>query len=244
MKIIFCDGLTGNGWRFRRLIEYIGHDDQSRFKTEIADTRNILSHDDRVDAVLAKVSDNTDDNQPIVFVGFSAGASAIRLSIREIQRLRNHPKIVGLIMISPAMPRGIPCFTLTLTRYMVAHMIPIMLSVGEIKLPDHQLLDLIGPVEGSMKDQLIENATGIGLSEARRLAFWPPENYSVGNIPILYVYGNRDRWVSPRAHRKFISKISTNNNVEVQKFNCGHDPLISPVSDEVMVEIKSWIKKL
>lgn len=244
MKVICCDGLTGAGPQFEPFKRYIEDDLRSNIQVLIANTREIATHQDRIDRVLYEIA-RLDSGEDFILVGFSAGGSAVRVCAEKILKLRkDSARLKGLVLISPAMPRGILCFTPTLIKYMIKHSLPLLFSKGELRLTKQEILDLMSPA--SMYEySVVKDSIPISLPEANELAFRPPRLGNLENLPILYLHGRNDRWVSPRAHAKFVAKLRKGKaRVTDVRIESGHDMLYSTWASEAMIAIKCFISTL
>ena len=244
MRVICCDGLTGAGPRFEPFKRYIEGDLRSNIEVLIANTRDIATHQDRIDRVLYEIA-KLDLDEDFILVGFSAGGSAVRVCAEQILTLRiSSARLKGLVLISPAMPRGILCFTPTLIKYMIKHLLPLISSKGELRLTKQEILDLMSPAS-MYENSVVKDSIPISLPEANELAFRPPRLGSLKNLPILYLHGRNDRWVSPRAHAKFVAALRTGlARVTNIQYDFGHDVLYSTWASEAMIAIRCFISTL
>lgn len=236
--VIFCDGLAGDGklkfWDISNTLEVHGH------TIRFANIRNVRTHDDRVQAVRNEV-ESVRSGEKIILVGFSAGGSACHIAASG----NNRWHVSAEVLISPAMPRGIPVFTRQLLRCMMRHLIPLLLSRGGLEITSDELISLSGPLDMRISLPMIRARRPVSLPEARELAFIPPK-FIAPMHPVLYCYGTSDRWVSPRAHRKYVARLHASAPimapVYARPFASGHDILSSRFGNDASEEIARWIR--
>lgn len=158
----------------------------------------------------------------VKIIGQSAGALA------ALMVASNYPKKVrGVIAVSPAMPRGISPLGLPLLKIMWRYQVAMWRSeLIKVKREDYTKLALNNVVvhRHFLRDcrQLISGREATELSTP-----WLQPKLGNVEVPIVYVYGNQDQWVSPKAHAKFASQLKeanpTKTHIVVAK-GAGHLP--------------------
>ena len=175
---------------------------------------------DRVKILYDAVEAST---EPVHIIGQSAGGLATLIVANKLPH-----KVRGVIAVSPAMPRGISPLGLPLLRIMWRYQIAMWRNkLINVETSDYTELALNGVV----KDRKFfpDFRKPISGREATELST-PWLQPKLGNIkvPVVYVYGNQDQWVSPRAHAEFARKLTQSNptktHVIVAK-DMGHLPV-------------------
>lgn len=242
MATVICmDGLGGNPettfGELKLRLEDEGH------RVVLVSTRGIRTHEDRVENVLmdfVSVCGQSDDK--VFLLGFSAGGSAVRLAARHIEKhdLFSN-RLAGVILLSQAMPWGVNFLTWPLIKVMVKRL-PQLIFGLDINPTESEYTSLVEPVSNDRRDEGVKNRRTIPGTEAQTLAFHPSkfEGYS---YPSLVIYGDSDRWVATRAHRKMIAllKKKKQNVTSLEVPHSGHLVLASEVRQLVMLKIQDWI---
>ena len=237
---VLVDGLGGNPrGTFEHLSRLLSG---KEYRIILANTQQVRTHEDRVQAVLSAFSQatTTDHNADIYLVGLSAGGSAARIIA---ERLGNHSRLTGLIMLSPAMPRWVWFTTWTLAKVMLGHVREMILGRGFISLTTNEYLRLIAPAAGEEAQDYAGNRIGISIAEARQLAFWPP-GLGVCQCPTLIIGGDQDRWISPRA-TSTLAVMMTESGTRVDHCiieGAGHLVTLPSTVETVADLIKRWIE--
>lgn len=167
-------------------------------------TGDVISHEDRIDRVhrtiLAVRREYPHDK--FFLIGQSAGGSAVRCAIALLSD-ENLPH--GIILLSSAMPSGIWYATTTLMRIMLRYGVRLF-GNQPILLTDKELVDLLAPLPEGCEKKIPGSQVEIATAEARKLAFFPdPLQEIPRNCAIIY--GDKDRWVRPRAQEILARRI-------------------------------------
>lgn len=180
--------------------------------------------------------------KPVRIIGQSAGALAALCVASK------HPKkVTGVIAVSPAMPKGISPLGLPLVKIMWRYQIAMwrneLITVSE---KDYANLALNGVVV--YRNFLIDGRQTISGREATELSTpWLQPKLQLISVPVVYIYGDQDQWVSPRAHVKFASQLKEANpnktHVIVAK-GAGHLPVHSHHRYTIMQEAFSALAEM
>jgi len=242
LAIIICsDGLGGNPevnfCNLKSELENAGH------KIVLVNTADVYDHEDRVNRVLKAYTDacSTNHSLKIFLLGYSAGGSAVRIVAEKYNDSDGGPD--GVIMLSPAMPRFVWFCTGTLVRIMFWRTFSLLFA-KTLNMTENETSQLLGPLSKNMLDQLISASIPISTKEARKLAFFP--NKFLGfKCPVLHIYGDADRWISPRAQRKLADMLRQKNPLvtSIQIPDSGHVILFSEHGNNVIKTIREWVQK-
>jgi len=249
VNVVCMDGLGGNPEiTFRELkiaLEAVG------FSVHLLDPKGIKTHEDRVRRVIGKVEElrHADPQAELVLIGQSAGGSAVRIAAERLRHV-HHP-VAGVVMLSPAMPRGIFFTTRTLFKLMVKHTLSLCFGIGtgeagEIVLKRADHAKLLSPISDTDGHEAVATAPGLPWRECRTLAFDPQPLGKLDGVSVLLVYGNLDRWVSSSAHRKLECKLKS-AGVLLQSVQCagaGHLTLKSAAGPALIEKIIDWVKEV
>lgn len=195
--VICVDGLAGNpNVTFNGLktaLEKEGH------KVHLMPVNDIVTHQDRVSRVSRVYEQVRADfpNDRHFIIGQSAGGSAVRLAVAKLDK-EYQPH--GIILLSPAMPRGISFATKPLVRVMLRNVFSLIFR-SQIALSDKDYSDLISPLPDDVLSSLSGTQVLISTSEARELAFFPAQYLPI-SCNCTIIYGDCDRWINPDAQEK------------------------------------------
>lgn len=241
VTVICIDGLAGHPeTTFNSLKRYLMVYGYNVLVPNIDET-NVITHSDRVSLVLNEYKKHNKIESDFIFlVGQSAGGSAVRIAAEKIEK--EGLKVTGVILLSPAMPRGIFFMTKCLFKVMKKRLLDLFLG-RVIKTTESEYSSLVEPVQRDIKDS-IKNRRPIQGIEGRELAFFPPKfiGYS---FPTLHIFGSSDNWISPKAQKNFQTLLSKKGKVFSKEIDgVGHLVLSSNKKEEVELMIQKWIESL
>ena len=202
----------------------------------------IITHDNRIARVINMFNHQylKQGHKQIILVGQSAGGSAVR---EAAKRLEGHCALKGVVMLSPAMPRGIFFLTWTLFKRMARRIDDLLLGCSmDLTVEEHTAL--ISPMESKALKAAVEARVQVPGNEARELAFLPP-TFKPYSAPTLIIYGTEDQWINPKAQEKLIN-LMRKSGMYVERFivyGAGHITLGSPKQNQVIETILSWSKE-
>ncbi len=239
MSTFICmDGLGGQPeTTFTFLKEMLEKDDHVVILVSVSGSEN-WSHRDRIERVKKEISDCTDKN--IFLIGQSAGGSAVQIAADETEK-----EIKGVIAMSPALPRGYLYLTLPLLAIMLRWKNLWRILLGRVLSPTKREFEsLASPLANSRRNRILESRQLIPGKEARELAFYPPKR-TTPSSPTLIVFGEKDRWISPRALRKFAKQQKEASELVsvLEVKGSGHLTVSSQRRSEVVEQIKNLIKR-
>lgn len=232
MATVICvDGLGGHPkTTFGGLMEALKEHD-----VVLVDTEFVYEHEDRVQFVLDAYRECGDKD--VFLIGQSAGGSAVRVAAERLEKMGKH--LSGVVLLSPAMPRGIPFMTTTLVDVMLPRWKELLLGLT-IFSTEEEYRALVTPLPLA-SEYAVTNRRPISGVEGRMLAFLPPKfvGYS---FPTLHIFGGKDRWIAPRAQRKLARKLAQRSKVTLHKVSkAGHLVLASNEKTEIIEMIREWI---
>lgn len=180
--------------------------------------------------------------KPVRIIGQSAGALAALVAASK------HPeKVTGVIAVSPAMPKGISPLGLPLIKIMWRYQIAMWRNeLITVSAEDYTNLALNGVV--ACRNFLLDFRQQISGREATELStpWLQPELQRIA-VPVVYIYGDRDQWVSPRAHVKFASQLKQANPTKTHIIvaeGAGHLPAHSHHRHAIMQEAFSALAEM
>ena len=237
---VLVDGLGGNPRRtFEQLSRLLS---DQEYRIILADMQQVQTHEDRVQAALSAFSQaTTDHNANIYLVGLSAGGSAARIAA---ERLGTHPRLTGLILLSPAMPRWVWFTTWTLAKVMLGYLWEMLFGRGYINIKTYEYTALIAPSDTEEAKEAAGHRIDISIEEARQLAFWPP-SLGVCKCPTLIIGGDQDRWILPRAIST-LAVMMTESGSRVDHCvieGAGHLLTLPSTVETVADLIRGWIEQ-
>lgn len=180
--------------------------------------------------------------KPVRIIGQSAGALAALCVASK------HPKkITGFIAVSPAMPKGISPLGLPLLKIMWRYQIAMWKSeLIKVSREDYTKLALNGVV--FHRDFLLDWQQPISGREATELSTpWLQPKLQQIEVPVVYIYGDQDQWVSPRGHVKFASQLKEANPRKTHIIvveGAGHLPAHSHHRHAIMQEAFSALAEM
>ena len=207
----------------------------------LARIKGIRTHEDRVrrvmDLFLGRQTRAKEAGQKIFLVGQSAGGSAVRIAA---SRLKGQEELAGVILLSQAMPRGVWFMTVQLLRSMLGQIKNLLLA-WTIHTSEAEYARLVEPLPADQRNDVIFSRQPLPGPESRELAFWAPMLQAY-DCPTLYIWGDKDHWISVTAHRKLCGllrqKCADVSHLEVP--GSGHLTLASEKRDEVISLIMEW----
>jgi len=237
MVVICVDGLGGHPdttfGLLQKELEQDGH------TVLILDTSRVQTHEDRIRLVLCACSKHPTED--VVLVGQSAGGSAVRVAAERLER--QGKRLAGVILLSPAMPFGIPFMTMPLLRVMAGRLAELFLG-KDIFPTKEEFGTLTAPLAPEVSGEAVAMRQSIPGREARTLAFAPPKFVGY-TTPTHYIFGKSDAWVAPRAHIAFATKIGKHSKTTVSVLgSAGHLTLASENRHDVAKIIQKWIADL
>ncbi len=240
--VVLVDGIGGNP-----LITFGGLRDKlvaAGYLVYTPNTSLVRTHEDRIRLALKAYKDEADKGRDVVFVGQSAGGSAVRIAAERINK-SGGKKLVGVVLLSPAMPRWIIFLTVTSFLIMLKRLPQILLGgTGTFKSTASELLALVKPMSKECVPDIINHRSEIPCAECRELAFYPP-SFIGYTFPTLHVWGTHDRWISPEAQRKLHKMLSVHSPTSAHIVNgAGHVTLMSDRYGETEKVILQWIAAL
>ncbi|MEX1120340.1 MAG: alpha/beta hydrolase family protein, partial [Candidatus Paceibacterota bacterium] len=223
VTIICVDGLAGHPeYTFSALqsaLEANGH------IVNTIDTSAVASHADRVKLALCAYDTAM---KPVVFVGQSAGGSAVRIAAERLEK--EGKPLAGVVLLSPAMPRGILFMTRALWSVMKGRVREVFLG-KPIRPTEKEYTTLIEPlpfIEGFAAIRSRQVVSGI---ECRDLLF--PPKFVGYSYPTLHIWGVEDRWIAPSAQRKLNTMLKKSSEVTTHELpHMGHLTLASHRREE------------
>lgn len=240
MATVVCmDGLGGlpemTFGGLRHSLSSYGH------KIVLCRTEGIERHEQRVIRVLEAIT-STLNRGDTFLLGQSAGGGAVRRAAEILCRKKDDFGIKGLILLSQSMPR----YRLYMTPYLLRNMLQRMyhlVCAKDISPTEKEYARVVEPLSEELRPLMIKYRQMIPGKEARELAFNAPK-LGIYHVPLLVIYGEKDRWISPRAHanlgQKLVERAPSVRLVEVP--GSGHLTLASDCRAQVILEIKNWIE--
>lgn len=232
VTVICVDGLAGNPrTTFSSLRQEL---EEHEVRVEMLPSLPVTCHSDRTSDVLRMVK-RSQKWGPVHLVGQSAGGSAV---FNAAPRIHN-PNFKSIILLSPAMPRGINYMTKTLLWIMLRNLHNLF-GKKPFSLGGLDLLSLLSPVPQELCNEITRDSVPISPKEARELAFLPPKLGRI-SVPCLHIYGAKDRWISPWAQvnlrNRLVQKSPKYVGMEIP--DAGHATLYHPATSAF---ICSWIQ--
>jgi alpha-beta hydrolase superfamily lysophospholipase len=205
----------------------------------------ITTHSDRVKRVVDGVEAFYKPEGKLFLVGQSAGGSAVRIACEDLGIAK---KVSGIILLSPAMPRGIPYMTWTLFFTMIKwrYAWKLLCGVGDIVMQQDDYMKLISPVRDELLNHVSSRISQISSKEIQELAFHPQEIQPI-HVPTRIIYGKKDRVINPASFRKLAKQIGRASRTHCTIFcfgEAGHLTLTSKGRRDVMNNILTWIDAL
>jgi pimeloyl-ACP methyl ester carboxylesterase len=177
------------------------------------------------------------EGRPVCIIGQSAGALAALMVASDSPAM-----VRGVIAVSPAMPKGISPLSLSLMSVMWKYYHHMYMShLIEVNPKDYTRLALNGV---SKPEILLENRDKISGREAYELATDSLQP-RLGEIyvPVVHVYGTKDRWVNPRAQRK-LSQLLGNKKISIAVGGAGHLPTHHHKGERVIADVLYELSRL
>lgn len=243
MATFLCmDGLGGTACvtfsYFKKQAELVGH------KVVYLATSEIKTHQDRVARVINGMNDFYKPGEKLFLVGQSAGGSAVRIACEDPTLAE---KVSGIILLSPAMPRGIWYMTWALFRTMISwrYLWKLLCGVGEIVVRRFDYIQLIFPIKSNLIGHALSRIAPIPSQEARELAFYPPKLKPI-DTHVLIIYGKQDRWINSTSFHILARKIGriTKSCKSICFGEAGHLTLMSRGRETVMERVLVWINSI
>lgn len=235
MATIICvDGLAGDPVTtfgvLKKRLQADGHN------VVILETSAVYQHEDRVHLALDAYESHRGDE--VFLVGQSAGGSAVRIAAERLEKEEKH--LAGVILLSPAMPRGIFFMTVPLLWVVLARFKALV--VGEMVQPtEKEFYSLVAPLPEDVREDVIASRQPVSGVEARTLAVWPPKFVGY-KFPTLHIWGDQDMWVSSSAQHKLSKKLLKAGYASANPIpGVGHLTLASDKQEEVMGLIERFI---
>jgi alpha-beta hydrolase superfamily lysophospholipase len=236
------DGLGGTPYVtfscLKERVEKEGH------KVVYLPVNGIKTHSDRVKRIIDGVEAFYKPEGKLFLVGQSAGGSAVRIACEDLNTAK---KVSGIILLSPAMPRGIWYMTWTLFWTMLnwRYIWKLLLGIGEIVLRRLDYVQLISPIKCDLLDHASSRISPISSQEIRELAFNPPSLQPI-HVHTLIIYGKRDKVIRPASFHQLARKIGrVSRSCEVVCFGeAGHTTLLSKGRCTVVERILKWVNNL
>lgn len=246
ISFVFMDGLGGRPettfGSLKKILNILG------YRAEFANTHCINSRKDRVNEVLDECYAELnymnlkcpDKKNKLFLIGESAGGGAV---LEVAQRLQGGNSFAGVILLSPCMPFGFNYMTWKLFWVMICNLFYLVFGLP-VRLTENQYGSLIKPVDDSKLQVIVNNRQTISGREARELAFFPPK-FKPLNCPVLYIYGNQDHWINPKAHRKLCARFKETSKLfeYFEIHGAGHLTLASDGHEIATGRIMEWIEK-
>lgn len=177
------------------------------------------------------------EERPVCIIGQSAGALAALMVASDSPAM-----VKGVIAVSPAMPKGISPFSLSLMSVMWKYYYHMYMDhVIHVAEKDYMKLALNGV---SNPDILLANRQKISGREAYELATDSLQP-RLGEIyvPLVHVYGTKDHWVNPRAQRK-LSQLLGNKKISIAVGGAGHLPAHHHKGERVVADVLYELSRL
>lgn len=180
--------------------------------------------------------------RPVRIIGQSAGALAALCVASKYPK-----KVTGVIAVSPVMPWGISPLGLPLLQIMWRYQIAMWKNeLIKVSAEDYTKLVLNGVVV--YRNFLLDCRQEISGREATELSTpWLQPKLGNVEVPVVYVYGDQDQWVSPRAHVQFASRLQRANPTKtyiVVAKGVGHLPAHSHNRSFIMQEAFDALAKM
>lgn len=247
MATVICvDGLAGHPQTtFGSLKKRLEEDGHHVF---LADTSSVVTHEGRVEIALNAYEGYSDYSPGKIFlVGQSAGGSAVRVAAEEIDAMEaRSPLLGGIVMLSPAVPRGILFMTKPLWQVIKKRWKELLFGLV-VNPTEEEFESLVHPLPANARSSIIASRQPVSGVEARTLALWPPALQPY-QYPTLHVYGDADTWIAPSAQGVFGKKLRKVLGIEHLLETkvvpgAGHLTLASDQGSEVIEHIALWIRR-